>query len=91
MVFEEINQTGIIGSLLTNVTINITGDVYLTFLLLFVGLLMFLLAFRIPLEVAIIVLSPILIMFSAFIGGFQLTLVLTLLFIGFILAKFFFI
>ncbi len=89
MVFTEINQTGIIGTLINSATTNLTGSLYLTFLILFVGLLLMLLAFRIPFEIGLIMVLPVLIMFSAFIAGFQLTLVLALLFVGIVLAKWF--
>ena len=82
-----LNQTEIFGVLTNSATNQLTGDVMLTFLGILVLFLMFLMAFRVPLDLAVGIILPIILMFSAFVGGFQIVLTITLLYLGFVFAK----
>ena len=55
-----INQTGIIGSLVTAMTVNITGNEFLTYFLIIIFLgFMALILFKMPLELGLIFLFPV--------------------------------
>lgn len=82
-----INQSGSFGIILDSISYNITGDLFLTLLLITLLLLALCLMFRIPLEYSAIILLPLFIVSMAFTSQFLTIGGLTLLYIGVLVAK----
>lgn len=84
------NETGIFGTLIINFTNNITGDIYLTLFSLMIIIFLFFLALRIPIEMTVILIVPLLIVFMAY-GGADWKPVtgILLLYLGILFARFF--
>ena len=64
------NTTGIMGVMLEYTTTNITGSLFLTFLMIFAICISILMIFRVPFEITIPILSPLLIIFAIVDQGF---------------------
>mgnify|MGYP003149167858 CR=1 FL=1 len=65
-----INETGLIGLIITTATNNITGSLFLTFFLMLFLFITFGLMFRMPLELSFVLLMPLLIVITAFYSNF---------------------
>ena len=85
------NETGLIYVVTNAVTVNITGDLFLTLLLLVLAFMLFAFAFRIPLEFTVILVFPLLIAFGVEGGaGFMPVLGVGIIYLSVLLAKNFF-
>lgn len=86
-----INQTGTIGVIFEAITNNVTGSVYLTLLGLMIIIILFFMLFRVPIEFTAILILPMCIIFMSFYGEFLVVGLTLLMYIGFLVAKNFFI
>ena len=86
-----LNQTGIIGQAFNGLTNNVTGSVFLTGLLILIVLMVIAFMFRLPLELTVIFLIPIILVFMAFNTGWVAVGGLIFIYIAVILARNFFI
>ena len=85
------NETGFIYVVTNAITTNITGDLFLTLLLLVLAFMLFAFAFRIPLEFTVILVFPLLIGFGVEGGaGFMSVLGVGIIYLSVLLAKNFF-
>jgi len=86
-----INETGTIGIIYNAVTTNITGSDFITLLGLTIMILLFFMTFRIPIEVSAVLILPMLLIFMAFNNNIVAVGSIVLIYLGFLLAKNFFI
>jgi hypothetical protein len=86
-----INETGTIGVIYNAVVTNITGSEFLTLLGVLLIMLLFLMAFHIPIEAGAILILPMLLIFMAFNNNILAIAGIALIYLGIILAKNFFI
>lgn len=85
------NETDFIYSLVNNMTQDITGSLFLTLLLITLGIMLFALAFRIALEFTSLLVFPLLIGFAAEGGAaFMSVTGVFIIYISILLAKNFF-
>jgi hypothetical protein len=84
-----INQSGKIGFIISEFTNNVTGDFTLTLLLIFLILLIMAFVFRVPTDVSIIFLTPMLIIGMAWGGAFLTMGVILLIYLTFIIVRLF--
>jgi hypothetical protein len=82
-----INQSGTFITVIYGITNNITGSTFLTFLFLFMIILLIALAFRLPAEASVIFTLPMMIILMAFYGEFMAVGGAFLLYLGFVMAK----
>jgi hypothetical protein len=59
------NTSDIFGTMVFGLTNSVTGDIYLTLLTIMIIILLFFLALRIPVEISVILILPLLIVFMA--------------------------
>lgn len=85
------NQSGTIGVIFTAFTLNVSGSEFVTLLGIIVFLLALFFMFRIPVEATIILILPIFLIFMAFSGEFLGLGLAFLMYLGFLLAKNYFI
>ena len=85
------NETDIIYSVVSGLSNNVTGSVFLTLLLITAGIMLFAFAFRIPLEFTVILIFPLLVAFAVE-GGAEFFSVLgvAMIYISVLIAKNFF-
>lgn len=78
-----------LGSLFNQMTLNFTGSITITLIIVLLFLLVIALLFRIPVMLGLIVLLPIIIVFADFdyTGGFYTILSILAIVLGFMLAK----
>ena len=88
MVF--INETGIMNTLLIEATNNLTGDIFITLLLLMIIIIAFFLMFRIPIEATAIFILPLLLTFMSYYSNFVAIGGLFLIYLAVLFAKNFF-
>lgn len=86
-----INQTGTIGVIYTSATQNITGSELLTLLGLIIMIMLFFVMFGLPIEATLILIMPMLITYGVYAQDLIGFLGLTLLYLGILFAKNFFI
>lgn len=86
-----INQTGTIGTIYINATQNITGSEFLTLLGIIILIIAFFLMFQIPIEATLILIMPMLTIYAVISNDLVGFLGLTLLYLGILFAKNFFI
>jgi hypothetical protein len=84
-----IPDTGWIGQVLTGM-INIAGSPFLALCMVLMIFLVVCLALNIPIEAISVILLPLLITMTAYTGDFLATAGITLIYMGFILAKYLF-
>lgn len=65
-----LNITGPVGGVIDAVTTNITGIEFLTFLFILLVLIVLLIAFRLPMEIIALIVSPIVIILMAYNSAF---------------------
>ena len=82
-----LNQTGTIGKVLEAGTINLTGTMAATLLLIFMVFIAVTIMFKVPLEVTAIILLPFLLAAGAYYSSVVVVLVSLILFISMIIAK----
>ena len=82
-----INETGIIGQVILGITANVTGNLFLTMLLILIVFLLVGFAFRAPMEWQAVYLLPLFIAFMAYSAEFLAVGGVVLMFLGAILAK----
>jgi len=89
MVAELFNQTLEFGSLINHMTLNFTGDIFLTLLFILAFFLLLATIFRVPILLGVIVVFPLIIIFSMvdWTGGMSMVLGVLALIVGVILAK----
>jgi hypothetical protein len=87
---EFINTTNIIGQALNLGTINITGDLGLTMLMIFIIIIAVTMALRIPVLFAMVMITPILFVLMAFVNIFLAIGGLILMVIAGAIAKYVF-
>lgn len=81
------NDTGTIGIIINAVNTNITGSQFLTFLLIIAVILMFFLAFRIPLEASVLLVLPLILTFLAYSNDLYAVGGVVLIYVGVLWAK----
>lgn len=79
------NDTDFFGMIFNTATVNVTGNLMFVLVLLVFVLLMICLAFRIPLEMALVFMLPLLFVLVGLSNAFSVILILALLFLTFIL------
>ena len=85
------DETGFIYTVVNAITVNVTGDLFLSLLLITLLFMFFAFAFRIPLEFTIILVFPLLIGFAVEGGaGFGPVLGVGIIYLAVLLAKNFF-
>ena len=82
-----LNETGFIATLLTNITNNITGSLFLTLLLIMLFFIVVALIFRIPIEYTAVILTPLFLVFIAATSDFLAVGGLVLIYLGILFAK----
>jgi len=89
MAIELFNSSLELGSLFNHMTLNFTGNIALTLIFVLAFLLMLALMFRIPILLSLIVLMPLLIVFSDYdyTGMFYTILGIIALILGVVLAR----
>lgn len=89
MVAELFNSSLEFGSLFNQMTLNFTGSITITLIIVLLFLLVIGLLFRIPVMLVLIVLLPLIMVFAEFdyTGGFYTILSIIAIILGFILAK----
>lgn len=85
MVF--INSSTTLGLILRKATINVTGDLYLTLLLLVIFIIAFAMMFKIPFELTSIFILPMLIIGMAYLGNFYSIAGILLIYLSAIITK----
>jgi hypothetical protein len=85
------NATGILGQVISSTTATITGDLFLTLLLVFLFFIAITMYFGIPIEVTGIIILPICILLMAATSSFLPYGVIVLFFVSFISVKYLFI
>lgn len=85
------NTSDIFGTMIIGLTNNVTGDIYLTLFTIMMVVMLFFLALRIPVELSVILILPLLIVFMAdgtsdwrAIGG------ITIIYLSLMFGKYFF-
>lgn len=63
------NDTGIVGNLIVHGTDKLTGDLFLTLLMVLFVVLLIAFIFRLPLELMLIFVTPLILVYMAFAGG----------------------
>jgi hypothetical protein len=81
-----INETNSVAQLVIYFTNNVTGSVFVTFLVIFIVLMAFLIAFRVPPFISVILILPLAIVFMAFEGMFLTIGGLLLIMLGIVFA-----
>jgi len=85
-----INETGFIGGLLNSITINITGSLFLTLVLILLLCMVIPFLFRVPLEFSMIYTLPLFLLFMAYTSEFLAIGGLILIYLAILSAKNFF-
>ena len=86
MVF--INETGFIGSVIAGFTTNITGNLLITFIAVFILLIGLFMMFRVPIESILVLVLPVVLVIMAYgTGGFLAVGGVIIIMLGVILAK----
>jgi len=86
MVF--INETGFIGNVVESFTTNISGNVFITLIAVFILMIGLFMMFRVPIESILVLVMPMVIVFMAYgAGGFLAVGGVILIMLGVILAK----
>ena len=85
------NETGMIYTIISGLTVNVTGSEFITLLMVVAALMLFALAFRIPIELTMIFIFPLLIGLGAE-GGAEFAPILGvgIIYMSILLAKYFF-
>lgn len=86
-----INTTDVIGQVIMYSVINITGSLFLSLLCVVMGLIALSLAFRMPIELTIPVITPLLIAIMAYTADFMTVGGVALIYIAVLMFKWFFI
>jgi hypothetical protein len=84
---DFVNTSGTIAQILISGTANLTGSMTATLFVVLIFLFVLCLFFGIPLEIAMIILFPIILVMASFYGGFVGIIVAIIIFFGFIIAK----
>lgn len=87
MVFQFINQTDVIGTVMEAGTKSLTGSMVATLFFVLMFLIVMALMFGIPLEFLAVIILPFCIAVGSFYSNFYLPIVVILLFVSSILAK----
>ena len=84
------NETNLVGIFIIQFTNNITGDIFLTLLTIFLFIFMFFLAMRIPIELTAILIVPLLIIYMSEGGaGWETITGAILLYLGVMFGRYF--
>lgn len=86
-----VNSTGPIGIIINSFTTNITGVEFLTFLFILLILIILLIAFRLPIEMIALIVSPVVIIIMAYNSAFYAVGGALLILFAVLFAKKFFI
>jgi hypothetical protein len=81
-----VNESNSVAQLIIYISNNVTGSVFLTFLLIFLLFLAFFFAFRVPPFFAVLLLLPLVIVFMSFESNFLIIGGLILILLGFTFA-----
>ena len=81
------NETSTAGAIISGLTTDVTGSLFLTMLLVYFVVIGFTMAFKMELEVSAILLVPLTLLLMGFSGEFLALGVLLLLYLGGIMAK----
>lgn len=81
------NGTALLGEVLCGLTANVTGSLFLSLFLIVSALIMFMLAFRIPLEFQTFIILPFLLTLMAYTQEFLAIGGITLIFIAAVVAR----
>ena len=84
------NETGIIGQVITDITVNVTGSLFLTLLGMVLILMLIAVILRIPIEFSAIFIMPLLLVLMAYTSDFFALGGVFLIYIGILMAKNFF-
>lgn len=87
---EAYDPSGILGVILDQLTTNVTGDLFLTLLFVFLAAFLVFLGYGLPLEINLFILMPVLIVLMSFYGNFVLIGIVIFLLLAGIIARNFF-
>lgn len=82
-----LNETGVMGDVLSGLTTGVTGSLFLSLLLIVLLILGLAIAFRIPIEYTAIFITPMILVLMAYTGGFMLFGSVLLIYLALIFAK----
>jgi len=88
MFINETSSTGVIFNAINN---NVTGSIFLTCLFLIILVMLFFMIFRMPVELSAIFVIPMLLVIASYQGDFQAVFGVFMIYLGFMVAKNFFI
>jgi len=91
MVELFLNETGFVGDILTGLTNNVTGSLFLTLLMIMLFFILMTLLFRFPIEFSLVLLLPLFLGFMAATSDFLALGGVVLIYLGIVFAKNFFI
>jgi len=83
------NETQLIGLWIESATINITGSLFLTLLLIFIAIMMMFMMLRMPIEYSIILNTPLMLIMMAYSSEFIAVGGAFLMYMGLLLGKYF--
>lgn len=87
MVFEFINQTGVIGTIMESGTNSLTGSMVATLFFILMFLITIALVFGIPLEFMAIIILPFCLAVGSYYSNFYIPIILIIIFVASIIAK----
>ena len=87
MVFEFINQSGTVGTILQSGTETLTGSMTATLLFILLFLVVMAMSFGVPLEFISVIILPFCISVGAYYSNFLLPVVMIIIFVASIIAK----
>lgn len=87
MVFEFINQSGTVGTIMQSGTETLTGSMTATLLFILLFLVVMAMSFGVPLEFISVIILPFCISIGAYYGTFMMPLIVLLIYISSIIAK----
>lgn len=87
MAIAFMNETGFIAIVITDMTNNLTGSLFLTLMLIMIFFILVALLFRLPIEFAIILILPLFLVFMAATSEFLAVGGVVLIYMGIIIAK----
>lgn len=80
------NASGTLGHILTS-SVNMTGDIIVSLLILIIILLAIAIMFNIPIEFTVVVVLPLLMAYMSYYGQFVAVGIVTIIYLAFILLK----
>lgn len=82
-----INETGVLGTIISAGTTNLTGSVVASLFLILIFIIIMCMMFQIPIELIAVILLPFILGVCAFYGNFIIPVVVIIIFVSAIIAK----